>query len=61
MRVTIHDCTLTSNVWFWDVTRVVSEHRIVNVVLGIKKSHQVTSTRVLTISVNRDTSMGERL
>ena len=29
------------------------------VVLGIEKSHQVTSSRVLTIGVSRDTSMGE--
>ena len=30
-------------------------------VLGIKKSHQVRSGRVLTIGVSRDTSMVERL
>ena len=61
MPVTIQDCTLTSIVWFLVVTSLVSEHRMVKVVLGIMKSHQVTSSRVLTIGVSRDTFMGERL
>ena len=31
------------------------------VVLGIKKSHKVKSSRVLTIGVSHDTSIGERI
>ena len=34
---------------------------VMKVVLGIKKSHKVTSRRVLTIGVSYDTYMGERL
>ena len=34
---------------------------MVKVVLGIKKCHQVTSSRFLTIGMSRNTSMGEEL
>ena len=53
MPVAIEDCTLTSKVWFRDVKSLVSEPRLMKVFIGIKKYRNVTSSRVLTISVSR--------
>ena len=61
MLVAIQDCTLTSRVFLLAVNFFVSEHRLIKVVFGIKKSRKVTSSRVSTSGLSHDTSMGERI